>query len=426
MRIHSIFFIFICIVSTTARAAVDASLTVNAGLEYHTNIDRTAENELSDTDRQLGAEVYLSHQSNLTQTSLAYDINKHNFLHDRQDDRTSAEGSARIDVNIVKNRLSWFASNSLSEDLRNSRQADVLNNRERRSVTATGISAVGRLSKRDYLVISPAASKVTFQDSEQSDSDRRNLNLSWNHKLSFVSELNLNVFGSKVEFDNINSNYDYTAVNIGLTTRLSRTNYSVALGTNKVNPEIGDSIDGLTIRANADVSTSPTAWGFSLISQLTDSSIGFTGFETQIENFQSSDSNFTTVDIVRRTQFQTYVRSTLSPRASLGFRATINEERYEIQPDDQFRIGLNASYAYQYSQRLSITPILSWQETEFRDDPQDEKQQELQASLDLAYDFQNSITTRFSVGTRKRDSSEYADSEYTDRFAVVSLAYRVR
>lgn len=415
-----------CIVSATARAALDASLTVNTGLEYHTNTDRTADNELSETDRRLGAEVGLSHQSNLTQTNLAYTINKHDFLHDRQVDRTSAEGSARINVNIVKNRLSWYASNNLSEDLRDNRQPDILNNRERRSITATGISAVGRLSKRDYLIISPAASKVTFQDSDQSDSDRRNLNLAWNHQLSPVSELNLNVFGSKVEFDNTDFNYDYSAVNIGLTTRLARTNYSVAIGANKVNPEIGDSIDGLTVRVNADVSTSPTSWGFSLISEITDSSIGFTGFETEIQNFESSDSNFTTVDIVKRTQFQTYIRSTLSARSSLGFRASVNEERYEVQPNDQLQFRLSTSYNYQYTPRLSITPTLSWRETEFRDDPLDEKQKELQASVNLSYDFQNSITTQFSVGGSKRDSSEYADAEYTDRFAIINFAYRVR
>lgn len=409
-----------------AHAAFDSTIGVSTALEYHSNINQTSENEMSEVERQIGAKVGLSQESNFSQMNIDYDVTKRDFQHDRQEDTTSTTGSARINVDISPKRLAWFASNSLSEDLRDSRAADTQDNRERRSSTATGVQLTARFSARDYLQLTPSVSKVQFKDSSQSDSERTNANLSWLHGMSQVSNLRFSIAGSKVKFDNTDFDYDYSAINAGYTTQLSRIKYSLTIGANKVNRDIGNDVDGVTLNATANFSASPTFWGLSLLSEITDSSVGFSSFETEISDFESDDNNFESVDIIKRSQFQAFYRSNLSSNSSIGARTTINEERYDTLPEDQLAVSISANYTFRYTQRLSFSPGIAWKETKYRDDPLDEKRKLQQVNFTINYVFLNDLSTALRLASRKQRSTAYSDQDFDDNIARLSLSYQFR
>src|SRR5690606_3726766 len=129
----------------------------------------------------------------LAVANIAYAVAHEDYLHDVQEDRTTINGSAAGTWHAVDQRLDAIFSHQVSETLADRRQVDSPNNQDQRSITTGGLDAFLHLSSVDSVILSPRYVDVRFDENDQSNSERKELTLSLEHRLAQISTLDLSV-----------------------------------------------------------------------------------------------------------------------------------------------------------------------------------------------------------------------------------------
>lgn len=406
-------------------APSEYTLRVGADLRYHDNAALASEDEQSDVERVIRAQLgYRRPDDGLFLVDLDYLAEYSDFLHDEQESETAIDGRANFLWHMLPRNLDFVLHHQISQQLTDRRTTDVSDNRERRQVLTTGFDGKLHPSAVDTIVISPRFVDVKLQESDQSDSQRGGLNVAWQHQLSAVSLLALTAGYNDVKFDEGDNDYESSSLMLSYRAALSRLSYQLGAGYNKFDRDSGDSPDGYMLRLGADYQGEGFTWGGTLVHELTDNSIGLSGVELDMTNFRADDSNFEVQDIVERTQLDLFARRRLGVDTEIFAGIGARRDRYETDNSlDEDSYYMQLGYTYQLSSRWGLGATARWENIEFVDDPTGLEYDDTYIELFATYRVNSRLDWRVAVLREQRDS-DIDFQEYTDNQAVLSVNYR--
>jgi hypothetical protein len=412
-------------VAGVAIAAPNLEVDVGAGLEYHSNAARTSVDEQSDVAQLARAAVTWRDLNSPLSADVGYAVEHRDYKDDVEDDETAVNGRANLNWRALPRRLDVILQHQISETQTDLRTVDTPSNRERRSVLTGGLNGYLNFSAVDSLVISPRYTEVTFSESEQSDSQRASVGASWVRALDAVSRLTVGGDVGKVEFDDSpQQDYDSQLVQIGYEAALSRLNYSVSGGVSRFNRDVLDDVDGHVVRAGINYRGDGFDVGGNFVSELTDSSIGLSGSEFSLSNFEANDANFNQVDVIERSQLDVFWNQQLDGSRSINLTIGAALDDYEALPQDQKRAYVEAGYRHELSTFLTLDARARFERTDFTDDPLGREYDDTTVTLAAQYRFTQDLDVRLSL-TREDRSADDAVSEYTDNIAMLTVNYRL-
>ncbi len=332
--------------------------------------------------------------------------------------------------NALPDRFQWEVTHNRREALRDSREADVRNNREVRETFSTGPTFVARLSDVDNLVLDLRHFDVSYDDTEASDNTRKQGTITLNHQLSATRSISLGYEQMETDFDDsANDDFEYDRVFLTYAVETRTGDYSISLGTNEVKRDDGTSdtdTEGALARIQWRNDSAPHAVSVTAVHELTDSALGLSGNSLLGDTFSPEDSNFDVIDTVERDSLQfDYSYAQLCDQCTLNVALSYEKEDYETELRDEDSWGIGLGLDYEITPALSATLAIGIAETDFTDDPANRNDDDDDLSLSLNWQLSNRLDVDFYLAQDERDSS--VDSEdYDELSGGVSFSYRLR
>lgn len=385
------------------------------------NTDR----ERSELETRVWANLGLSHQGPDLSTDLGYRLTRTMFKHDTQDDKSTAEGDARLRWQILDQRLFLDASHSRRNVLQDSAEVDLLGNREDRDITTVSPSYILRLGGADSVTFSASWTDVSYDDRNERDSQRTGANISWNHRLSEVDSLVLNVGSTQI--DNQSSqvtDYRYDSASVGYSATLSKLSYTVLVGANRADREGGeDDVTGGLLDIEARYRSGFNTWNLTARHGLSDSSMA--NGNQVFDDFYSYDSSTNKVDVLEETRVMLdWTTSAVCERCTFKVATFYEKEDYEEEPDDNTEIGAELRFNYELTRTASVGMIYRHRDLRFHgaDNPRDNYSID-EVRLTYSQRFGQNVRAGIFVGWEERDSK--ADSiDYDVLSGGFSLSYQ--
>jgi hypothetical protein len=400
------------------------NVDVGIGLEHHSNAARVSDNEESDVARTAHAALTWVDLLSPIETNVGYRVERTEYQDETDEDETAVDGQAALRWHAVPRRLDVILQHQISQTQTDLRTADTADNRERRSILTGGVDGFLQLSTVDAIVISPRYTDASYEESSQSDSKRTNVDLSWRRALNAVSTLSVSTGVGRVRFDESEQDYDSSLIQVGYQTALSRLNYSLSVGATQFDRKELDDVNGHTVRAGLDFKGEGFNVGGTLVSELTDSSVGLSSNEFTFTHFESNDSNFDQPDVLERSQLDLYWRQDLSASSSLDLRIGASRDDYETLLLDQDSVQGSVGYRYVVNTYWDWNAEARYEKVDFTDDPLNREHKDSTLILSTRYRFTSDLDVQLSVSREKRDSNLQAD-DYTDNIAMVRINYRL-
>jgi hypothetical protein len=424
--------------AASALAADQFTLSGGGRLELHDNAPLLEDKE-SDLVRVASVEVGYKKPEGALTADVNYRAERSDYLHETQGNENSIDGNTALVWHAIPKRLDAMLYHQISQQVTDRRGLDVTNNREERSIVTAGVDGFLNFSPVDSLKLSPRFADVNFERSDDSNSQHSTLAANLIHKLSPLSELNLNGNYDHVTFDESSNDYDAQGLMIGYSAALARLSYNVGVGYNRVNRDEGDNVSGSMYRLGFDYHDEEgSRWGATYAHQLTDSSIGFSGIELSNTDFQANDSNFTQPSTVEKSQADIFYEQPFSASSTLRLGAGYLKDDYKeilpldtpVDPDspeqsaqDQSVEYVSAGYQYRLNSYWALGLDARFDRTKFLEHPDNLRYDTIRTYATVTYTPLRKLALSLSVGRDKRDASQ-SSASYTDNVGILGLKYQ--
>lgn len=411
------------------------SLTLGLGVDQTDNAFKSSSAERDETKEFINLGLgYLRSGSSLS-ASLDYGAEFANYENDTTDQDTVLTGSGSLAWAVVPGRLQLSVTHERSEQLLNSRDVDIRNNRQLRDILSAGPTFTARLGPVDDLVFTGRLTQVTYDKADGNtgtgqsrgrDSDRAQGGLAWQHRLSKTDTLSANYQYSTTEFDGTDTQIDFQQLYGAYDVRLRNSGYNIALGMNRSERQGGVSNDGFYGQIGWDLAVASHRLRLVAVNQLTDSGVGLGGNSAMSGDLSPRDTNFDVVDVVERTSLSiNYGYDGLCGRCTVDLSLRHDEQDFDVEPRDQESNGLNASLGYRLTPTLKASVRAGFTRIEFPQDVSiDREDERTQYGATLDWNLSRQLALTVFLTSESRDSSRGRD--YDELFGGVSARYKFR
>jgi len=420
---------FVCgsliLVLPMSAVALKFTASGSAKLESHDNILRTSDDEKSDVMRIIGVDLGAEHQGNRIKLDTGYTAEYTDYSQDRLEDTTEVNGKTSLVWNLISESLNFTLDHQISEKVVDDRQADITDNRDRRSIITAGFDWGLRVSKVDRIVIRPQYIDINFDDLSESDSERETLGLDWQRRINPLTVVALRSNFTDVSFDQSEDDYDQTSIFFQLDTTLSRVSYQFAVGSTESERDGGDEVDSTLLRFGANYAQDDFTLGIIGVQELTDSSFGLSGLELSFTDFDSQDGNYADVNIVERKQVQAYASKKFGAASTLGASIALGREENEddavVSINDNDNLTITLEYDYVVNATWSLFASARFEEKDFIDSPTDLEYEETEYVLGVDYIVGPKAVLKAAISQESRETNNNPALEYDDNFATIEL-----
>ncbi len=413
------------------------SIVLGAGVEQTDNAFKSSSDEQDETKEYLNLGLGYGRSGEALSAQIDYNGEFANYENNTIDDDVVVTGSSKLGWSPLPGRLQLGVSHERSEQLRNSRDVDIRNNRQIRDMLSAGPAITARMSPVDHLVLSGQLTQVVYDKSATDtvdgqnagrDSDRVQGGLAWQHRLNKTDLLSANYQHSTSKFDDSDVEITFQQVFGTYEVRLRNSGYTASLGLNRSERKGSSSNDGFYGQLGWDLTLGVHRFKAVLINQLTDSGIGLGGNSLSSANISSNDTNFDVVDVLERSSLDLgYGFDGLCERCLLDIGLSYDEQDFDIEPRDQKQSGVSASFGYRLTPTLRASLRAGYAELEF---PQDtdggRKDERSNYGFSLDWTASRQLTAHLSLRTDSRDSSQSGVGNYDEAFGGLSVSYRFR
>jgi hypothetical protein len=236
----------------TANAAEESALVVlGLGAEYSDNMRREATNQTSDTIITTALETALRRTSTRFDLGLDADLAYDFYTQDTFDSELRGNALLDFDGQIVRNRLSWYVSDSFGQLRLQALAADTPDNRENLNVLTTGPRFTQPIGSRSRFILTGV---YEIEDYEVSpfDATRTGGDLSFRHDVSPHQYLEGTVSQRSTEYDADDlafTDYDIEEYYVTWSVTGAKTTLTASAGQTKTS---GDTIDDTSGRYRLD------------------------------------------------------------------------------------------------------------------------------------------------------------------------------
>ena len=412
------------------------SLSLGTGVDQTDNAFKTSVRERSETKEYLDLDVGFLRDSEYLTTTAQYSAELANYENDTTEQNSLLTGSTKLAWKLLPGRVQVDLSHDRSEQMRDSRNPDIRNNRELRDIISAGPRFMARLSPVDQVVVSGLYSEVSYDgngstalpEQSRSDSERLSGGLSWQHQLQKTDLLSASYQYSEAKFDQFTEEFSYHQLYGTYAVKLRNSGYTVSLGVNRSErASSGDKTDGFYAQVGGNLRSGGHSFNLTAINELTDSGMGLGGNGLVGGDFRPNDTNFDIVDSVERTSFSLgYGYDRLCERCEIGVNFRFDEQDFDTQPRDQTNKGAGASFGYKLTPTLKLSLRGDYSEIEYPQDAGGGRTDKLQNyGFTLDWMLSRSLTMRAWISDEQR-KSDAALQGYDELFGGVSVSYRFR
>jgi Putative outer membrane beta-barrel porin, MtrB/PioB len=411
------------------------SVVLGVGVEQTDNAFKSSSDERDETKEYLNLGLGYLRSGEALSAKFDYQSEFANYENNTTDDDIVVTGSTNLQWNALPGRIQLSVDHQRSEQLRDSRDPDIRNNRQLRDILSAGPAFTARMSPVDYLVLTGKLTQVSYDKSGADavsgqrggrDSDRVQGGLAWQHRLNKTDVLSANYQHSTTEFDGTDVEITFQQLFASYEVRLRMSGYNIALGVNRSERKGGASNDGFYGQIGGDLALGAHRFRLVAINQLTDSGVGLGNNSLLAGDTSPRDNNFDVADVVERSSLDlNYGYDGICSRCTLDLGVRYDEQDFDIEPRDQKNNGINASFSYRLTPTLKASLRGGYAEIEFPQDPaggRTDKRKQYGASVDWSLSPQ--LALKFFLSQDSRDSSRGRD--YDEVFGGISAAYTLR
>lgn len=287
----------------TAHAAVNNEVVVGAASVWEDNVFRDSTNRESDISNRVYAILNADEDMGSYHYGASYDIEYRWYVDSSYDSATYLNGSAFADFLLLNRRLNWDNRIASAVSMRNASEPNTPDNIDQRNsiYTAPSINIIN--TQRDRLALGAHATKLMYREASDNDSTRYGADATYSHQFTQLFSGGLNCVGEKTEFKT-ESNYESHSCSITTSRVLNGGNVSLNVGKSRINPEVGEEIDGLIYQFRANWSSELWGWYLSSLRSITDTTVGLGLLLAQEGNnaFTSVDTNTDLAVLTTRTR----------------------------------------------------------------------------------------------------------------------------
>ena len=394
-------------------AEIDTYLTTR----YSDNMAKTLTKE-SDIEYTAGLNFLKEEQAGKLDFYADADLRYNMYQHETFDNELEADLTINGDYHFVPRVFLWNVRNDLNEVTIDTRLADTPDNRERKNIFSTGPRYTLMLSQLNNLRFEADYLRTDYQ-TEGTDSDRYEVNSSFNHTYNSYVTLSVISDWSKVRFTGSDDLY--------------RLENSLAAVSQYEHYSANASIGNTTIKERS--LTQPTertelfTYDFSLSRQLNSGSNLQLGFSRELNDTSSdidvrndnANINYTQEGIVRVTEWYIQYTKNFSSLAFTSLRLYQNESRYKVDQSTEENIGAELNYQQPISAFWSINSLLSYENSKF--DTSSLENDLYKASIGASYKAMKNIQLSFDTGYEETQSN-FAAREYEELWASFTITYQ--
>lgn len=389
--------------------AVEYRAAVGVGAEHTDNVDLSSdEDSRSDIETSALVRLGLTHDGVSLDADLDYRYEKLWYKESSGLDESSIVGDTDLSWEMLANRLFLDVTHSRRNTVRDSADLDISTNREDRDILNVSPYYLLRLSGTDSLRFGVGWTAVKYEDTESSDSERYNADLSWIHQLSKVDSFSVDIGSTDVESEEGgSSNYRYDYFTVGYQAALSRLSYTLRVGANRADREEGlDDVDGYLLDIEADYRSGFQTWSLLLRHALSDSSIG--NDNEVLEDLDRRDEFNDEVDVLEESVLQLdWSSEGLCGRCVLRVGAFAEDNAYEIRiEDDNLELGALARFNYRLTRQGTLGLGVTYRDLDYDDDVARDDYDETQLRLSYDHRFGRGLRVGLFVAQRERQSDE--------------------
>ena len=235
----------LCVATVNSFAAMDSEVTLGTSGRWTDNVFFDSTERRNDVLGEATLSITLQSLEEAYDAALNYQFIHDNYLRDSFGNENYIQGSGDLNIHLLPNRLFWQSNIQSEITRRDSVGVDVPANRDQRNFAETGLRYLMLGGGRDQVSIAPSVSATRFREADFNNNNRGTLDVRWSHSLNSVTDTGFNCEGEKVDFTEAAGDYDTARCNISFTRRLPNGAFNLDAGKRKINPAIGDTLDGV-------------------------------------------------------------------------------------------------------------------------------------------------------------------------------------
>ncbi|WP_199453871.1 outer membrane beta-barrel protein [Marinobacter sp. bablab_jr008] len=415
-RVTIVVTLFLAITSSQLLAATN-SLSGGVKSRYSDNSRLDSSNEESDLENRVTVDFSHEGAGAKCQTGADVSLGYGEWVNETFDPEVYTSGGLNGICNISE-RIQWRASNVITQQTEDSREADTPNNRTRKNVFSTGPLYSVQLSPVDTLSLSASYVNTEFEEEGDPDSNRIIGTTSYLHNLSPTLGAGLSGSVERAELDT-EEELDKESLSVTFNKSWAVTSINGAVGINRLTSRLGQQeieTDGITVSLGVDRQINPTArFSLSVRRELTDQT------STLGVDFDDFSFNLTDTAAVEVTAATAGLQKQFSDGSNLSARAFADRSDFVRSENSEDSLGFSISYSRPVSTLTSVIVDTGYRINRYSID--DSEDTEVSVAISTRYRLTSRMTLSASVG-HDREDSDVAGRGFEENWASVSLGYQ--
>lgn len=404
-------------------SASEIEPSASIGMEYTDNVTLVPVNEARDliVNTSVGAEIDAG--SGPFRFNASTSLTSQHYTKGTFDDRKYFNLGATVGWEMLKNRFDWTLQDFFSQRAINSLDPDTPDNIQDTNVLTFGPNIYFPVSARQSITLQPEYRKFTYKNGIQVqnlDNQQNSIAADWNYQMFRTMSVGLSGRVNKVDYGE-QSISDNTFSNIGLTVSggRSRSNYSVNMGSTRVERGRGGNTGGFT----GNIIWLFNLTGYSnvrtyIASNLIDTNNGLLNASRNPENGDISNQQISG-EVLRNSILRvTYTKKGATLSSSVW--SELSRQEYELVPLDREVQDLGMRFSYPLTAALSMGVSTRYNRIELTDIDRKDKQYDISSNIN--YRLSRRLSTVLSLRYRDRNST-LDTADYSAMSVFANLVY---
>lgn len=348
-----------------ALAAIQSEVSVGVIEEWIDNVYYSS----FDRRHDLSTEVYLDLNMNsvgeASQFELGYRVSHENYMRDSYDNVNYMQGNGALSMQLLPRRLFWNTDVNSSVTLRDSISPDSPDNRDQRHFVSTGLDYTLISSRTNSVTASATVSATRFREADTNNNNRKSAEIAWNHVFSPLVNGGLTCSGEEADFVDSDVYYETVRCQVNASRRLRNGLVAVDLGKRTINPNRGDTLDGLSYSVDFSIEEGRHRYSLNSYRDLSDTSVGLSDQDFVGGGNLPTDVNTDVLALTVRKRTEFGYSYTLTASSDIGLLLYRDSDDIYDSNLDTDREGLDLTFSRMTPADIRASVTYSFVRTEY-------------------------------------------------------------
>lgn len=366
------YFLSILAVATTTSSGLAAAkppvqFSVSVASKVTDNALKAQTQAFSERQDRVNLGLLADYQNSWSNVDANYRNSWNYYQKDSQNEKRTLTGSGHLLLGNDTAPIGINVSHSSEYTLDKATQVDLLDNQDRRQISAASPYLRLRLSPVDKLTLTGNYSDISYQTDTDKNSQRQGGSLSWSHQLSKTNGFSLSASRSDSDFEQFyGAGYSSETASVSYFSQLRQLNYRLMAGVNRYETDANDANSMPMYEMDIGYVAARHQLNLRLGQRYTDSSQGNgndAGFNAGSVGSSSAD-----LDIYQRNYGRmSWAFTPVLDRLTATLYAEFEQENYENLTDNNSdELGFGVDFNYSFGSRDNLMLRLESRSNEFK------------------------------------------------------------